>query len=80
MHAGATALVDAVTLEALDPCLSCVYDEMTTWGGRVLGLSKKKRQRDALCKSLCGKIMFDVCCIPTSCDEYIAMVKTGNEC
>ena len=45
----------------------------------MLGVSKK-RQRDAMCKGLCGKIMFDVCCIPTSCDEYIAMVKTGNEC
>ena len=21
-----------------------------------------------------------VCCVPTSYDEYIAMVKTGNEC
>ena len=26
-----------------------------------------------------GKIMFDDCCVPTSYDEYIAMVKTGNE-
>ena len=24
--------------------------------------------------------MLDVCCVPTSYDEYIAMVKTGNEC
>ena len=28
----------------------------------------------------CGKIMLDVCCVLTSYDEYIAMVKTGNEC
>ena len=28
----------------------------------------------------CGKNMLDVCCVPTSYDEYIAMVKTGNEC
>ena len=24
--------------------------------------------------------MLDVCCVHTSHDEYIAMVKTGNEC
>ena len=24
--------------------------------------------------------MLDVCCVPTSYDEYILMVKTGNEC
>ena len=24
--------------------------------------------------------MLDVCCVPTSYDEYIAVVKTGNEC
>ena len=24
--------------------------------------------------------MLDVCCVPTSYDEYIAIVKTGNEC
>ena len=28
----------------------------------------------------CGKNMLDVCCVPTSYDENIAMVKTGNEC
>ena len=28
----------------------------------------------------CGKNMLDVCCVLTSYDEYIAMVKTGNEC
>ena len=26
------------------------------------------------------KNMLDVCFVPTSYDEYIAMVKTGNEC
>ena len=24
--------------------------------------------------------MLDVSCVPTSYDEYVAMVKTGNEC
>ena len=28
----------------------------------------------------CGKKMLDVCCVPTSHDEYITIVKTGNEC
>ena len=28
----------------------------------------------------CGKNMLDVCYVHTSYDEYIAMVKTGNEC
>ena len=27
-----------------------------------------------------GKNMFDVCCVPSTYDEYIAMVKTRNEC
>ena len=28
----------------------------------------------------CGKTMLFVYCVPTLYDEYIAMVKTGNEC
>ena len=24
--------------------------------------------------------MLDVCCVPMSYDQYLAMVKTGNEC
>ena len=28
----------------------------------------------------CEKNMLDVCCVPASSDEYIAMVKTGNDC
>ena len=30
--------------------------------------------------NICGKNMLDVCCDPTLHDEYIAMVKAGNEC
>ena len=28
----------------------------------------------------CGKNILDVRCVLTSYDEYVAMVKTGNEC
>ena len=28
----------------------------------------------------CGKNMLDVCCIITSSDEYLSVIKTGNEC
>ena len=28
----------------------------------------------------CGTKMLDVCCDHTRCDEYVLMVKIGNEC
>ena len=31
-------------------------------------------------QEICGMNMLDVCYVHTSYDEYIAMVKTGNEC
>ena len=45
---------------------------------------KQCLQRDVtevdVSKKKCGKNVLDACCVPTSFDEYIAMVKTGNEC
>ena len=45
---------------------------------------KQCLQRDTTeCRCLeegCGKNMLDVCCIITSSDEYVAVIKTGNEC
>ena len=45
---------------------------------------KQCLQRDTTeCRCLeegCGKNMLDVCCIITSSDEYLAVIKTGNEC
>ena len=76
MHAGATALVDAVMLEALDLCVSVCLRRNDDMEWTSVGRVNKKKGRGMQCaRVLCGKIMLDVYCIPTSCDEYIVMVK-----